>query len=314
MRIWPLFFAAASLFATVNEPARIEISSGYRNDRIHWHLENLEGISEPTYSELNRDVQFWENALTLKTIYRDLSFFLRGSYGAFGRGTLYQQYGNLPNPPNQPQFQFDTSGWASDVVGYFGYAVNLTDGRVYKLIFTPLLGFSGHFEQLERNHPQPNPLQTDNYSMTSAAKDFHLTWYGFFLGGGFTIEPVGRLILNVGYTYHWLHGRLHTGFANDVAVGSPLTSEQSNSTSFTAKNGGMGQTGWAQLDYKLDRFWRAGIGGQIHYFSTDAIVARLHQQTETLFPSVSSSSQTVPQNLKLRWTSISGWVQLSRQF
>ncbi|MES2273480.1 MAG: hypothetical protein V4487_04760, partial [Chlamydiota bacterium] len=83
IKLWPFFFLAAPLLATVNEPWRWELFTGYRNDRIHWHLQESEG-GALTYSELYRDVEFWENGLTLKTIYRDLSFLLRGAYGTFG--------------------------------------------------------------------------------------------------------------------------------------------------------------------------------------------------------------------------------------
>src|SRR5579864_9831520 len=90
-----------TLRATVNEPFRWEVFSGYRNDRIHQHT--------PILSEIYRDVEFWENGLVLKAIHRDLAFFLKGSYSAL-----------------------ITHGWAADVAGYFGYAVNLTTDRTYK--------------------------------------------------------------------------------------------------------------------------------------------------------------------------------------
>ena len=76
------------LLATVNEPLRGEFFSGYRNDRIHWHLQTP-GNGVLTYSELYRDVQFWDNGLALRTVSRDLLFFLSGNYAAFGRGALF---------------------------------------------------------------------------------------------------------------------------------------------------------------------------------------------------------------------------------
>ena len=72
-----LFVSALS--ATVNEPLRCEVFSGYRNDRIHWHLQDPGAGGTLTYSERYRDVEYWENGLVLKTIHRDLTFFLRGT-------------------------------------------------------------------------------------------------------------------------------------------------------------------------------------------------------------------------------------------
>src|SRR5690606_29705045 len=106
---------------TINEPLRIELFSGYRNDRIHWHLKTAGDDGLLTYTELARNVEFWTNGLSLKAIHRDLTFYLRSSYATFGRGSLYQRYYNLPFTDATPRYTYDTSGWACDVAGYFGY-------------------------------------------------------------------------------------------------------------------------------------------------------------------------------------------------
>ena len=64
----------------------------------------------------------------------------------------------------------------------------------------------------------------------------------------------------------------------------------------------MGQTGWVQLDYLFSKLWRMGLGGQIHYFSSRVIDASLQ-----------SAGETSSEKFKLRWTSIAGWVQVSRE-
>ncbi len=316
---WKSFFLLPlGLFATVNEPLRCEWSTGYRNDRIHWHLQNPGDDSAITYVELNRDVEFWENALTFKVIHRDLSFLVRGAYGTFGRGTLFQKFSDLNFTAEQPHFEFDTSGWTADASGYFGYAVNLTADRTYKVILTPLLGFSGHFERLERNNGRPEPFESENavgansYTMFSHPNDLRMSWYGFFLGAGFTIEPGGRMLFNGGYTYHWVHARIHTSVEREVLLGTPAVSDQITSFSMKASEGGnLGHTGWGQVDFMLDCFWRLGVGGQIHYFSSKVFRTTLHQEVESSTGSINSD---VDQNVKIRWTPISGWVQISRQF
>lgn len=262
---WLFFLFVPALFATVNEPLRCEWFSGYRNDRVHWHLKDG---PELLYSELYRDVEYWENGLTFKVIHRDLSFFVRGGYGTFGKGTLFQHL------PGETQVSYGTEGWAADASGYFGYAINLTADRTYKVILTPLIGYGSHFELL-----QPENMR--------------LAWYGFFFGGAFTAEPGGRLVLNAGYAYNLLHNRFHTSIRN-----ASFQSVKANST------GDMGQTGWAQLDLILSPRWRMGIGGLINYFSTRVVEAQVREEGAVIHS----------QKVKLRWTAFSGWAQISREF
>lgn len=236
MKYFLLSLFAFPLLASVNEPLRIQVFTGYRNDRIHWHNQ--------TESQLYRDVQYWENGIGFKVIHRDLTFFLRGAYGTFGKGTL-----------DQNSEQSDTSGWTADGVGYFGYAINLTADRSYKVLLTPLIGYSGSFEQL-----------------TSM---FRQVWNGVLLGGNFTIEPIAPLIFNAGYSFHFLHNRMR---AQTVEMNS---------------SGNKGHTGWAQMDWIVTYLWRLGLGGQLHYFS---------------------SRGNYSKHFKLRWTSVSGWAQISREF
>lgn len=318
--LFSLSCSLSSAAATVNEPPRLEVSSGYRNDRIHWHLQEPANGSPVTYSELYRDVQFWENALTFKTIYRDLSFFLQGSYAAFGRGTLFQRYADLSYSSAQPQTQFGTTGWAADGTGSFGYAVNLTADRVYKFILIPLFGYSAHFERLNRQNPTPGSFTqgsgADSLSFTSTLPEqLQLTWYGIFVGGSLLIQPAGPLMFAAGYSYHWLHFRIHTGMQNQVQLGNPVTSQFEQTLSIPSKKAGNhGQSGWAQMDYLLTRFWRLGLGARIHYFSSSFYEVKQQEETTTQLPLISSSSTQVPQTLKMRWTSIAGWVQASRAF
>jgi hypothetical protein len=277
MKFLAIFLSAAGLFATVNEPLRWEILSGYRNDRTHWHLQDPGEGAAITYSELYRDIEYWENGLVLKVIHRDLTFFLRGAYGTFGRGTAYQRY-----PEIQTRTHTSTTGWTADGSGYFGYAVNLTADRTYKVILTPLIGYCGYFEQLKKKDTPGN---------------FRLVWNGFLFGGGIAVEPGGNLIFNVGYSYHLMHNQVRTAAEN--MGGAPA--RQSIKTS---SGGNSGQSGWAQMDWLLGYYWRLGIGGQIHYFSTRVVDATVGQAGRGDFS----------QKFKLRWTPVSAWAQISRTF
>lgn len=273
MKILVFICCAFTLFASVNEPLRWEVFSGYRNDRIHWHLQEAGDSGALTYSEVYRDVQYWLNGLVLKVIHRDLTFFLRGAYGAFGKGDMTQRFASLSS---DPQVSHNTSGWCADVSGYFGYAVNLTADRVYKVLLVPLIGYAGYFEQLDRS------------AMPGL---FRLVWNGFFLGGQFIFETSGPVILNAGYAYNIVHNRVHTHFVNTAAETQSLK---------TSSDGNKGQSGWAQIDWRCDRYWRLGLGGELLYLTTRVVDASL--------------SNALSQKFKLRWTSVSGWVQASRTF
>lgn len=289
---------AASLQASLNEPLRAEWFTGYRNDQIHWHLQNETGAT--LYTEHYRDVQFWENGLVLKTIHRDVAFLARGSYSAFGKGNLSETYRQLSFTPDLVSFQSHTSGWAADAMGYISYGVNLTEGRLYKWIVLPLLGYSAHFERLNRSSPKPKISSA--YEMNSSfPQQLRQSWYGVFLGVALQIEPGGRLLFNVGYTYHWLRARFNTQWQEQVVTMSGnnlvLNSIHLN------RGGNLGQTGWAQIDYSLTKDWRMGLGAQIHYFST-----RFFQVD------VKQNNNPVSEVFKLRWTPIDGWIQISREF
>jgi hypothetical protein len=302
------------LFATVNEPMRCEFFSGYRNDRIHWHLQQPGEGGALTYSEKYRDLQFWENGLVFKSIHRDLVFYARGSYAAFGKGTLFQHYANLSFTSELPQFRFDTHGWAADTVGYFGYAVNLTADRTYKVIFIPLLGYSAHFERLSRKEGRPDPLESSAFTMRSSLpQQLHQTWYGVLLGGGFQIEPGGRFVLQAGYSYHFLHFALKSHIKNQLSIVG-ISETITNTKVKTSEGDNHGHSGWAQIDYLFSPLWRLGIGAQIRYFSSRVIDATLRQQIETLAPVPGISESQSSEKLKLRWVPISGWVQTSREF
>ncbi len=244
MKILAFLFLALAMHATVNEPLRLEVFTGYRNDLIHWHIQNPGEDALLNLSERYRDVEYWLNGVVLKAIHRDLTFFLRGSYGAFGKGRLTERF---PQEIDNPHIRFKTNGWAADLSGYFGYAVNLTADRTYKVILTPLIGYLGYFEKLSFSNG-----------------NFHLVWNGFFLGGQFVFETGGPVILTAGYAYNFVHNKVHTHFQD--------------SSLKTSSGGNSGQSGWAQIDWSSCGLWRIGLGADIRYFSTRVVDASFSQE------------------------------------
>jgi hypothetical protein len=243
---WLLLFLPCLAAATVNEPFRLTWQTGYRNDRLHWHLQDP-GSGILTFSEKIRNLQFWENALSLRVIHRDLTLFVRGAYGAFGRGDL----------KNSLSFRSEVDAWSAGGWGYFGYAVTLTPDRVYKVILVPLVGYGVEAEKIHSN------LRT--------------CWYGLLFGGYFLVQPGNRLQFEAGYAYHRVHVRLT---AKPVKV---------------SDHGNLAHSGWASMEYIVNRAWRIGLAAQIQYFAS-----RLLEVNHGL------------QKFKARWTPISGYVTLSR--
>jgi hypothetical protein len=301
MNKWRFLFSLfpITLLATVNEPPRFELLTGYRNDQLHWHLQEPGDGSEVVYTEKYTGLQFWENELAFKVIHRDLVFSVWGGYAAFGRGPLKERYGQLPYTSEAPSLSFDASGWALDGLGHLGYAVNLTPDRTYKVILIPLFGFSGHYETLNRTG---NDLwESGNVSLTSSFQQrLDQTWYGIYLGGGFRIEPGGRLSFEVGYAYHWLHLKFSTGWTPNAIVGS--TEIRAPSSLSLSSGGNLGQSGWLSLACKLNEAWSLGVSGQIEYYAS-----------RVLSTSVKENSISLPRKFKLRWTSIAGLFTLSRE-
>ncbi len=319
---WWTCLIPISLLATVNEPFRWEWMSGYRNDRLHWHLQMPGDGSDLTYSERYANVQFWDNELAFRVIHRDLALYLQGGYSAFGRGDLRQRFAYQPYATNQPRLYFPTDGWAANGDGYVGYAVNLTAGRTYKVILMPLVGFSGYYEQLKgkgsETFSSDHAIGATSYSLTTSyPKHIGQWWWGVYVGGGFRIEPGGRMTFDCGYAYHWLRLSLESHFNETLSLydGDALDTQTEIENKVNAKQGGnLGHTGWADLEYRLNQVWRLGLAAQIRYFVSNVLTVTQHQTTTDLVPSSPAVETSFPQKFKLRWTSISGYLTISREF
>ncbi len=310
MRCFCFFFLAtiSSLFASFSEPTRWEYTTGYRNDRLHWHLKDPGDGCALFYSEIYKNLQFWQNALSMTVYQRDIYFFLSGAYSAFGvGGEVRQRYGELDFTKKEPRFLFTPKGWAADGEARLGYCINLTDGRIYKTVLIPFIGFSGHWESLSR-HSFPPSKEVGSFTRMASELpgQLNLTWYGFLLGGMFHIDPVGPLLFDVGYYYSWLHVRLHTHYGYSVDSSG---ASQTVQDAIKAKMGGnLGHTGWLKAMYRLTDTWQIGLGALINYFVSRDFSIEEHQHTSL------GESVEIPEKLKIRWTTISGWVSLSKSF
>jgi hypothetical protein len=221
---------AGSLFASVNEPMRWEYSTGYRIDHFHWHLQNGGALA---YSEEARNLQFWDNGLALSVIYRDIALFATASYDACGSGELERRFASQPDSPVENS-HVDCQAFAT--WGYFGYSVNLTDGRTYKTILIPFVGFGADGEKID------------------APAHEHMGWYGPLFGGAFLAEPGGRLTFEAGYAYHIEYLR----FTSLQRIDKLKVKGWAN----------LSHSGWARLDYAISPVWRSSLAARMNYFAS----------------------------------------------
>ncbi len=302
------------VWGSVNEPIRWEWETGYRNDRLHWHLQNPGDQSSLTYSERYRDLQFWENALTARVIHRDIAFFVRGSYGAFGKGSLKQKYADLNFTSDTPIFSWQPSSWNLGGWSYLGYSVDLTADRTYHVILIPMIGYGVDFEHLDREgiHTLTGiaASPTQSFSMTSMLPGSErMCWFGPLFGGLFIIQPGGRVQFEAGYAYHRLHVRFRSKKQFDASLysmnGDLLSVSEQIEKIMVKDSANLAHTGWARMDYTLSKAWRIGLETQIKYFGSRILDAVIKNE---------ATSERTKQKFKARWTAVSGAFMLSRTF
>jgi hypothetical protein len=302
------------IWGSVNESVRWEWQTGYRNDTFHWHLKNPANGGALSYTEHARDLQFWENALTFRLIHRDIALFARGSFGAFGQGSLKQKYSNLSFTSATPDFAWHPTSWTLDGWGYFGYSVNLTSDRTYRVILIPMIGYGVNDEQLHLGGAQTltgvASAPDQFFSMTSQIPgNERMCWFGPLFGGLFIIQPGGRLQFEAGYAYHLLSLRFRSKFEKEVSLYSAnheLFSQSGQIEKIKVKDGSnLAHTGWARVDYILSNVWLIGLESQVQYFSSRILNAVMKNDATSL---------KTAQKFKIRWTAVSGGFMLSRRF
>jgi hypothetical protein len=301
---WLFLMIPGFVYCSVNEPMRWEIETGYRNDGLHWHLQDRGDNSALTYSEHFRHLQFWENSLALRVIHRDIALVAQGSYGAFGSGSLKQRYANVPNVSDSPTFYWHPDSWTVAGWGYLGYSVNLTDNRTYKVVLIPLVGYGIDCEHLKTHgtHETSEP----SYSMTSSIPcDEHMYWFGPLFGGAFLFQPGGRLQFEIGYAFHRLHVRFFEKRRFGLSISDPV-SETSETDKMKVKDkGNLAHSGWMRLDYAISKEWRWGLTGKMQYFASRILDVFVKNQ---------ETGVKTSQKFKARWTTISGTMDFSRTF
>jgi len=313
-RLFFLLFST-SLFASINEPLSIELGTGYREDRLKLRIHLPGSPSSIIYEEKYNHLRFIQSEMTLQKIHRDMFFYANGAFGALGSGGSIQGQIPLKFSSDQLRFKYDTSAIAGNVLGSFGYFVDLTPGRYYQVALAPLFGYCYYYEKVERKNPSPNP-QTgstfnpqESYSVSSSFtnKDLTTEWNGFFVGVNLVAKPASNTTFDVFYAYHFLEFRqrvnsqFHTEIFTDPMA---LISKTIETNKANIKTGGNhGHLGWVKSAYAFTQRVSLSLMGKIFYFSTRVRGITNVRTTKKIIPVAGTTTIHQDRKFKFRHTS-----------
>lgn len=312
------FLTGGIVFATTSKPLSLEVNTGYRQDHLKWSIS--QDPATTIYRETYKKLQFWQSEFTLRKIHRDLFFQALGTYATIGQGGL-QQHTRTPEFLTTNDFFFSTKGQAFQVQGSFGYLVNLTPDRYYKVFVLPLVGYLYDYENIKRYSPTPNPYLPDEFSAVESdlsEKNLTLKWNGPFLGVEFWIEPLSLWQFQVGYSFHFLHQDLSTWIIQNEQIysqNSILVVQSTLKDKVNIDNGGnIAHFGKVKASVQFKRGWYLNFEGKIHYFSGQVHPFTLEKTVQTTFPVESEVTNEPEAQQKLRSTVLIFLIGITREF
>jgi len=321
-----LFFFFHELCGTITIPFTMDVGGGFRQDHLKIGIFDPGDSGALTYREDYQHISFAQTELTLRTVRRDIFLLANIGYGAIGSGKLTQGPIFLDFSPETPTFYFTTSAQAYHALGIFGYQVNLTPDRYYTVAFTPLLGYSWYYEQINRKSPHPNPYSSpvfpgepDVFQMTSGLhKDLTAEWNGFFIGADVQIYPGGRVTLNATYAYHFMALRQHLYGESNVRTfsgsGALLLDETTQFSTKVNTGGNHGHLGILKAACAFTQKWSGILYGKILYLTSHIRTIKVKEQTITNFPSHAETTEIIPRKYEFRQTTLEVLLELSYGF
>jgi hypothetical protein len=318
-----LGFIPLCLFATIIEPFSLDTSIGYREDTLRFRIIDPGDASTRIYQDKYKNLKFMQTELTLRKIQRDIYLWITGGYAFFGSSDYSQTSLNILNVTPTPNYQFNTSGWAAHVMALFGYCVNLTPERYYRVVFTPCAGYAGYWEHLTPKNPSPNPAvistggnTTDLFS--NIKPKTHYRWNGWIVGGNIQIKPGNGAIFDLFYGYQFLQLRktIRFGFLTQITDnnGNIISSTQQKFNGKPKTNGGHGHYGTVRAGYPFTNYLEGALWARVDYNSSHIQDFHLDEKTNAIFPSPSESSATTNEKFKFTQLTLVGMGQLSWKF
>lgn len=200
-----------------------DIGGGYRQDDIKWKV-YPSSIPATVESEQWKKLQIGiieTNAQVL--VYDNYLAKFDFDYGWFcdgGHQTIKAH--DIGSTDLNKDLKADTRGHVYNIDGAIGYQFNLCS---YRFGFTPLAGYSYHFQKL-KNSQYHNEL---NDSGITAHNNYKLRWRGPTLGFTTFYQANCYLQFNFTYAYHWV--RYRGKIAETFPTGSLFGEQKNNKAS-----------------------------------------------------------------------------------
>lgn len=313
MKLLPFFlFLSTALFATLTEPFTFELQIGYREDHLNWRMKLKDNTNLDTYHEKYSHLRYWQNNLVLKSINRDIYIVAEVGYGAFGKGDMDQNSIRNTSINTESTYTFGTDAETAHGKGIFGYFVDLTPMRYYRVAVIPLAGYSIYYTKIQRKNPSPNPFNgafpttgTPVEVFSSLGRDLKLRWYGPFVGGIIYIYPGDNFVFEAGYHYHWLQMRqtVYNEFLTQLFDSSGALINVTNQIQKGKIRVGSNlcHEGILKATYLLSRHLRLSALGKLFYFSSRVKAVQLDQQIQAIAPAGPTSEGVIERNYKGRY-------------
>lgn len=307
--IWILLSGASMVFATVNQPWTLEIGTGYQEDQTKWRLQDKGDLATQLYAEKYDAIRFWTQYARLYTVWRDIYLSTSFRYGFLGYGCMDQKSIAEGLTSANPTFVFDTSGISYLLKGKFGFQIDLTPMRYYKLIFAPIATYIWGYERLDRRPNQSNFSQSDLVLQSSLDQNMNFHWYGPGIGLEIYYNPGNPFTFSTGYTYSWVnmhHSIYNNLFIMDLNDSGQLIQERRDIIQGKIKHGGnLCQSGFLKIEADIVKHFRMNVLGTIDYFTSIVKPVKVTNRTEIIAPTASITEVRRTRNFKTRWTTVS---------
>lgn len=323
---WVGIAVPSLLFAGTNsEPFTMELATGYRQDSLNCKTYTDTDEEYLVYQERYKCVKYWQTELTLRSINSDIYFMVNGGFAGFGRGRLNQNIDNFSTMHSTASFHGRSTGYDGSVYGVLGYQVNLLEGRIGKFIITPLIGYRGYWERIDKHSSYTTTVQVnegDDYyllNLEPTSKRLDETWYAPIVGLDVSIEPGSKWIFEFNYLFHWLRMN-HKSFSKyrirfyDSGV---LSSDKSVlRKSKTSTLSGDGHEGFAKAIYLVSKHWTTAFKAKFHYFDIDKNKKRLRTTVQEVVtvPSSSTTSTKTKDKFSATWWFMSFLFEVGYRF
>ncbi len=323
MKLWFFFlFFLSSSFATVCVPFSIDLEQGFRQDHLKIKAFFIgDDLQKQTY----KNVRFYQNFVTFRTVQRDIYLLVKGGYAFFGKGKAFFEPENLSFTSTPTPFVLQTKGESYDLKGVFGYSVNLTPERYYKVVLTPLVGYQALWEKLKRSQTLPDPFEGDlgggaffQRSFSASSKNLWTKWMGPFIGVNFWIDPGGPFSMRMDYAFHFIQLKQATFQRENIFqfdTSGVLTNFQTITfNSHTKKKGAHGHSGAFELIYLFSSKWNFSLGGNIFYFSSHVQGVGIKKEERGVIPSAPTLVQILQSRYKCNHLMLAAVFSVTRMF